>query len=134
MIIFLICACKGPKKETKTIKNNKKVTSTDSAKFANNTDLSDFDKGKTKNQIKYDNGLIINWFNIGSGEKLKNGEVVAIEYRLALPDGKIIDGNNRAKLPFIPFIVGYNMQTIGWDLALNQLRVFKINCKDISRI
>jgi len=123
MIIFLICACKGPKKEPKTIKNNKKVASTDSAKFANSTDLSDFDKGKTKNQIKYDNGLIINWFNNGSGEKLKNGEVVAIEYRLALPDGKIIDGNNRAKLPFIPFIVGYNMQTIGWDLALNQLRV-----------
>jgi len=40
-----------------------------------------------------------------------------------LPDGKIIDGNSRLKLPFVPFIVGYNMQTPGWDIGFKELRV-----------
>ena len=46
-----------------------------------------------------------------------------IDYRLALPDGKIVDGNNRIKLPFIPFVIGYSMQTAGWDLAFTELKV-----------
>jgi len=46
-----------------------------------------------------------------------------IDYRLGTPDGRIIDGNNRIDLPFIPFVVGYSMQTQGWDLAFAHLRV-----------
>jgi FKBP-type peptidyl-prolyl cis-trans isomerase len=46
-----------------------------------------------------------------------------IDYRLGTPDGKIIDGNNRIELPFIPFVVGYSMQTPGWDLAFAHLKV-----------
>ena len=40
-----------------------------------------------------------------------------------LPDGKIIDGNNKMKMPNLPFVVGYNMQNKGWDLALSELSV-----------
>ncbi|MFM7595869.1 MAG: FKBP-type peptidyl-prolyl cis-trans isomerase [Flavobacteriales bacterium] len=46
-----------------------------------------------------------------------------INYRVSLPDGKIFDGNNRLDLPFIPFMVGYNMQFKGWDIALKHLKV-----------
>ena len=49
--------------------------------------------------------------------------MVLLEYRLALPDGKIIDGNNKLNLPFIPFVLGYNMQTPGWDSAIKELVV-----------
>jgi FKBP-type peptidyl-prolyl cis-trans isomerase len=49
--------------------------------------------------------------------------MVLLEYRLALPDGKIIDGNNKLNLPFIPFVLGYNMQTPGWDSAIRELSV-----------
>ena len=49
--------------------------------------------------------------------------MVLIEYRLALPDGKIVDGNHRANLPFFPFVVGYNLQTLGWDIAFKELSI-----------
>ena len=49
--------------------------------------------------------------------------MVLLEYRLALPDGKFIDGNNKLNLPFIPFVLGYNMQTPGWDSAIRELSV-----------
>jgi FKBP-type peptidyl-prolyl cis-trans isomerase len=42
---------------------------------------------------------------------------------LALPDGKIVDGNNKLNLPAIPFIVGFNMQTPGWDNAFEELNI-----------
>jgi len=64
---------------------------------------------------------VIKWILKGKGRKLKKGEMALIDYRLALPDGKIVDGNNRVNMPFIPFVIGYNMQTPGWDLAFEEL-------------
>ena len=68
-------------------------------------------------------GVRINWLERYRGRKLRDGELVLIEYRLGLPDGKIIDGNNKMKMPNLPFVVGYNMQNKGWDLALSELCV-----------
>lgn len=87
------------------------------------SNLKDFYDKKNVAESIMANGITIKWFIKGTGNKLMDGEVVLIEYRLALPDGKIIDGNRHAKLPFIPFMVGYNMQTLGWDLAFTQLKV-----------
>jgi FKBP-type peptidyl-prolyl cis-trans isomerase len=83
--------------------------------------LKSFEKGKVADLKSYDNGLVIKWILKGNGRKLKKGEMALIDYRLALPDGKIVDGNNRIKMPFIPFVIGYNMQTPGWDLAFQEL-------------
>ena len=82
-----------------------------------------FEKGKIKNTKILDNGIIIKWIVNSAGRKIENGEMVLLEYRLALPDGKIIDGNNKLDLPFIPFVLGYSMQTPGWDSAIRELSV-----------
>ncbi|MEY4289063.1 MAG: hypothetical protein RLZZ30_1151 [Bacteroidota bacterium] len=83
--------------------------------------LKTFEKGKVADVLSMENGLVIKWILKGKGRKLKKGEMALIDYRLALPDGKIIDGNNRVNMPFIPFVIGYNMQTPGWDIAFQQL-------------
>lgn len=83
--------------------------------------LKSFEKGKVADVKSFDNGLVIKWILKGKGRKLKKGEMALIDYRLALPDGKIVDGNNRINMPFIPFVIGYNMQTPGWDLAFQEL-------------
>ncbi len=87
------------------------------------SNLKTFEKGKVEHTKALDNGIFIKWFAKGNGKKIKKGEMVLIEYRLALPDGKIVDGNNRLGYPCIPFVVGYNMQTLGWDLGLQELSV-----------
>lgn len=87
--------------------------------------LKDFDKGNiTKTKI-FDDGVTVKWFfeSFKKNPTLTDGEVCLINYRISLPDGKIFDGNNRLDLPFIPFMVGYNMQFKGWDLALKHLKV-----------
>ena len=68
-------------------------------------------------------GLIIDWIKKTRGRSLNKGELLMIEYRLSLPDGKIIDGNNRMKLPYLPFVLGFNMQNKGWDEALSRMHV-----------
>jgi len=83
--------------------------------------LKSFEKGKVADVKSFSNGLVIKWILKGKGRKLKKGEMALIDYRLALPDGKIVDGNNRVNMPFIPFVIGYNMQTPGWDLAFEEL-------------
>ena len=87
--------------------------------------LKDFDKGNiTKTKI-FEDGVTVKWFfeSFKKNPTLTEGEVCLINYRISLPDGKIFDGNNRLDLPFIPFMVGYNMQFKGWDLALKHLKV-----------
>ena len=123
-VFITLCACKNEAKK-KPVKKDP-VVKTNSLDSINNTPeatLINYEKNKIKNEVKYDNGLIIKWLENGKGAKLKSSEVVLIEYRLALPDGKIIDGNQRVGLPFIPFMIGFNMQTLGWDLALTELKV-----------
>lgn len=69
------------------------------------------------------NGMKIQWFEKGNGEALKPGEVYEINFKLTLPNGEAVDGNHLLKREMIPFLVGYNMQTSGWDLAMNELHV-----------
>lgn len=126
----LLCnACNNNenKKEFKKQENknkNKFTSKKDVLKFADvKENLKIFEKGKIKNTKILDNGVVIKWIVNNAGRKIENGEMVLLEYRLALPDGKIIDGNNKLDLPFIPFVLGYSMQTQGWDSAIRELSV-----------
>ncbi len=69
------------------------------------------------------NGPRIFWSRRSRGKKLRQGECIELEYRLVLPSGEIIDGSNRLERSSIPFIVGFNMQSKGWDMALRQMAV-----------
>src|SRR3989338_3102900 len=78
---------------------------------------------KVENHRSFDNGLIIKWFEHGEGEQIKAGDCIEIDYKVQLKDGQIVDGNYLLKKESMPFIVGFGMQTEGWDLALKELRV-----------
>lgn len=109
-----------PKKENiRKIESKSSNSNFDNAK----SNLKNFEKGKVESTKILDNGIVIKWIVNNRGRKVKRGEMVLLEYRLALPDGKIIDGNNRLNLPFIPFILGYSMQTPGWDFSIKELSV-----------
>ena len=70
-----------------------------------------------------DNGIIIQWIEHGDGEDVIDGEVYKLDYKVYLEDKQVIDGNHLLNKPYIPFLVGMNMQTPGWDIALNELKV-----------
>lgn len=72
---------------------------------------------------KLDNGLKIEWFEKGTGANLKAGDLVMIDYKVKLKDGKVVDGNHLIHRTAIPFLIGFGMQTEGWDIALKELKV-----------
>ncbi|MEY4659314.1 MAG: FKBP-type peptidyl-prolyl cis-trans isomerase [Crocinitomicaceae bacterium] len=124
IFVLSLTACQTtidkPKQKTKEIKkpNSKKI---DEEFKGSQNNLKSFEKGKVMDVKTLANGIVIKWILKGEGRKLKKGEMALIDYRLALPDGKIVDGNNRINMPFIPFVIGYNMQTPGWDLSFLEL-------------
>ena len=72
---------------------------------------------------KLDNGISIYWFKKGEGDPLKEGDMVNIEYEVKLKDGKIVDGNKLANKKKLPFLIGFNLQTPGWDIAFKELKI-----------
>ncbi|MCE3297223.1 MAG: hypothetical protein K0R65_2937 [Crocinitomicaceae bacterium] len=72
---------------------------------------------------KLANGIKIRYFIHGEGAKLKDGEVAMINYEVLLKDGKMVDGNKLLNKEWLPFLVGYGMQTPGWDIAFRELSV-----------
>ena len=69
------------------------------------------------------NGLVIVWFEKGTGETVNSGDMIVIDYKVRLKDGTVVDGNHLLKKADMPFLVGFQMQTKGWDLALTEMKV-----------
>jgi len=80
------------KKESKKQENKNKNKLTSKKDVLRFTDVKEnlkiFEKGKIKNTKILDNGVVIKWIVNNTGRKIENGEMVLLEYRLALPDGK----------------------------------------------
>jgi len=72
---------------------------------------------------EFPNGLKIQWFEKGTGEALSEGEVYEVNFKVKLTNGEIVDGNHLLKKDMIPFLVGYGMQTKGWDIAMKEMHV-----------
>ncbi len=96
-----------------------------------NSETSIIDSEQTvEDDKKLNNGITIKWFEHGEGEKLTSGDLVQIDYKVQLEDGKVVDGNHLLTDPktgksmeSMPFMIGFGMQTEGWDIALKELRV-----------
>ena len=71
----------------------------------------------------FDNGIIISWLKHGKGEKISKGDVILIDYKVTLKNGVVIDGNHLWKKETFPFVVGYQMQTKGWDFAIRNMKI-----------
>lgn len=115
---FLLFSCDTEgvkKKEVKTEPKNEVVS--DNYK-------SELDEEKSvQNEKKMDNGIIIRWFEHGSGVKVNDGDLLEIDYKVLLKDRSVVDGNHLLNKESMPFMVGFNMQTKGWDIALKELKV-----------
>ena len=74
-------------------------------------------------EVTLDNGIIIKWVEHGKGELLQRGDMVNIDYKVFLKDNKVVDGNHLLKKESMPFMIGFQMQTEGWDIALERLKI-----------
>mgnify|MGYP003666788274 CR=1 FL=1 len=69
-----------------------------------------------------ENGLKIHWLKKGEGDSLRLGDCVDIDYKVFLDNGKLIEGNHMLNKASFPFVVGFGMQTKGWDIALQKMK------------
>jgi FKBP-type peptidyl-prolyl cis-trans isomerase len=72
---------------------------------------------------KLPDGIQINWFQKGKGKCLEDGDLAMIDFKVKLNNGKVVDGNHLLHKKSMPFLVGFGLQTKGWDLALKELQV-----------
>lgn len=68
-------------------------------------------------------GLVINWRLKSEGPAIKRGDVININYEVRLKDSTLVESNKKLGLKTYPFMVGFGLQTEGWDLALANLNV-----------
>lgn len=78
---------------------------------------------KVADTLKMNNGIVLRWFEHGSGKELNRGSVYYIDYKVMLDNGEVVDGNHLLLKDSIPFPMGFQMQGEGWDLALEQMKV-----------
>lgn len=127
LLLFLTTSCDIQGVDTS--KNEQKEDTLTEQLLTEKLEQDSIEKIKTKipekasDTLKLDNGIIITYFNKGKGETLKKGDMVKIDYRAKLTDGTVFDGNSLVKKPTIPFLVGWNQQTPGWDIAMEHLHV-----------
>jgi FKBP-type peptidyl-prolyl cis-trans isomerase len=111
LVLLLVVAC-----DTSGVKKNTPETSKETA----GADLDGDHKVIAKKRLS--EGMAIEWFAKGTGENVKDGEMVMIEYKVKLKDGTVVDGNHMINKPSLPYLIGFNLQP-GWDLAMRQLKV-----------
>ncbi len=71
----------------------------------------------------FPNGIKIQWFEKSEGAPVMEGAVYEINFKTKLENGEVVDGNYKLQRDMLPFLVGYGMQTPGFDLAMKELRV-----------
>lgn len=122
LIFASLVGCSDNGKENYEIAQPEKVEDSVHVEIADNMLQGD---SQIVDSLLMNNGIKITWHEHGKGEKVKSGDMIMINYEVTLEDGTVVDGNRVAKykLDSIPFMVGFKMQTEGWDLALPELKV-----------
>jgi len=123
---FLVVSCEGvsgvkpdsKRQQTHAVHDEKVKSENENIVQPISSDLK-----KVERTEQFKNGVSITWIEEGKGEGINDGDVVLIDFKVTLKDGKVIDGNHLLKKKAIPFMVGFNMQTKGWDFAFKKLKV-----------
>jgi FKBP-type peptidyl-prolyl cis-trans isomerase len=128
--VLLSCKVKG-------VKQNEQETAITTSK-SQNTDIIEELKGvkdsayrneklliKTLeiNQQKFDNGIVIKWYEKGEGALLEDEHVYKLDYEVLLEDGSVVDGSKIINRKWVHFLLGFELQTKGWDFALRKLKI-----------
>lgn len=71
----------------------------------------------------FPNGIQIQWFEKTDGAPVQDGAVYEINFKTKLQNGEVVDGNFKLQRDMLPFLVGYGLQTPGFDMAIKELRV-----------
>lgn len=120
ILLLSIFACKTEGVKPKHLKKNDKLSEKKAIVFQKSNDLK---KGKISEKISIENDIQITYFEHGEGPQIQDRDVIQINYEVYLKNGTFVDGNKLLNKPWLPFIVGFEMQTPGWDIALRKLRV-----------
>lgn len=80
-------------------------------------------KKQVVDKKSFPNGIQIQWFEKTDGAPIREGSVYEINFKTKLQNGEVVDGNYKLQRDMLPFLVGYGMQTPGFDLAIKELRV-----------
>jgi FKBP-type peptidyl-prolyl cis-trans isomerase len=113
-IVLIFTAC-----DTSGVKENAQK---EGAKKKSSVNILDRDH-KVIAKRKLADGLSIEWYEQGKGETLNDGDLVLIDYKVKLKDGSVVDGNHLLKKTSLPFLIGFGLQTKGWDIALKEMKV-----------
>lgn len=113
-IVLIFTAC-----DTSGVKENAQK---EGAKKKSSVNILDRDH-KVIAKKKLADGLSIEWYEQGKGETLNDGDLVLIDYKVKLKDGSVVDGNHLLKKTSLPFLIGFGLQTKGWDIALKEMKV-----------
>jgi FKBP-type peptidyl-prolyl cis-trans isomerase len=119
-VLLFSCSVEGVKNEKDKRSDSGELKSELKQSLSGNKTLK---PTKIIDQKFFDNGIVIKWFKHGKGEPVKYEDAIAINYQVFLEDGTLVDGNELLSRKSLPFLVGYGMQTKGWDLALTSLKI-----------
>lgn len=119
LVLAVLAACST--EGTKKVNEDKETVST--GPVLSKAEQAIEPKDKILDKKEFQNGLTIQWFEKGKGEKLKAEEVYEINFKIKTNKGQVIDGNHLLKKDWIPFLVGMNTYLPGMELAMNELSV-----------
>jgi FKBP-type peptidyl-prolyl cis-trans isomerase len=124
-LLFISCKPDGVKKSKEDRLKVDKVLLSPKEKAELKKELANLSLKPTKkvSEVNLSNGIKVKYFIRGEGNTLKDGEVAQINYEVLLDDNTFVDGNKLLKKDWLPFLVGYGMQTPGWDIAFRTLKV-----------
>jgi FKBP-type peptidyl-prolyl cis-trans isomerase len=111
---LIIAAC-----DTSGVKNTK---TPDVKKVAKTKNILD-EEHKVVATKKLSSGISIQWYEQGKGDNLAEGDLVSIDFKVKIKDGTVVDGNHLLNKESLPFLVGFGLQTPGWEIALKEMKV-----------
>lgn len=125
LVIFISCEIKGVNSDKSENDTSVDLNESEENSLSNENITPETEKEIGQEQVErvFENGIKITWHKRGGGKKISEDMMVAIDYRNSLEDGKVYDGNHLIDKKYIPFYVGWNQQTEGWDFALKELNV-----------
>lgn len=125
LVVLVVTSCNfsgvDKKKDESFRENGKSIESSDSTEQT----VSDVMPPKIEkapiDTLFLNNGIYIVYKEKGSGAQVKDNDVIWIDYTCRLTDGRVFDTNEKLGKP-IPYMVGWGLQTEGWDIAIKELK------------
>ena len=118
---LLIASCTNGVEKTENIKNA--PSTRDAGDQLSEAERLIEPKKEIVDKKTFPNGIQIQWFEKKEGTPVQEGLVYEINFKTKLQNGQVVDGNYKLNKDMYPFLVGFGMQTPGFEMALKELHV-----------